>query len=334
MKAVVTGGCGFIGSHVVDLLLAERFDVTVIDNLITGQRSNLEHHADNKHLTIEQLDINDITNQLEGTDYVFHFAGLADILSSIEQPTQYMATNVLGTTVVLEAARKANIKKMVYAASSSCYGNSPAMPTTEQEPISLTQPYALSKYLGEQTALNWAAVYGLPVCAVRIFSAYGPRGPLRTLTGAGVHTPFSVFLAQKMHELPFTVVGDGSQSRDFVYVTDVARAFYAVAEYGIVGESYNCGLGQPSTINELVDILGGEVVYIPKRPGQPECTWANIDKIREATGWKPTVSFADGVQRTVATCAHWQDSPTWEPEALVSATHAWFEALSHTSVIQ
>src|SRR5271169_1001449 len=277
--AVVTGGAGFIGSHMVDCLLGHGYRVRVVDNLSAGKESNLAHHACNPDLALEQLDIRDLAPRASvfaGARFVFHFAGIGDIVPSIERPTEYMATNVQGTVRVLEAARARGVGKFVYAASSSCYGLA-ATPTREDHPIAPQYPYALSKYLGEQTALHWQQVYRLPVNSIRIFNAYGTRVRTTGVYGA----VFGVFLKQKLAGKPFTVVGDGSQSRDFIYASDVATAFLAAGEAKISGERFNVGAGNPQTVNRLVQLLGGEVVYVPKRPGEPDCTFADISKIRK-----------------------------------------------------
>src|SRR6195256_2409949 len=249
--AVVTGGAGFIGSHMVDALLAAGFAVRVIDNLVGGHRSNLDHLKGNSDLACHWQDIRALEPNspiFADARYVFHFAGIGDIVPSIEQPTQYMETNVQGTVRVLECARHARVRKFVYAASSSCYGLA-ATPTREDHPLSPQYPYALSKYQGEQAALHWHQVYCLPVNSIRIFNAYGTR--VRTTGAYGA--VFGVFFRQKLAGKPFTVVGDGSQSRDFLYVTDVAEAFRLAAETERTGEVWNLGAGNPQPVNRLVD---------------------------------------------------------------------------------
>src|SRR5947207_992342 len=235
--AIVTGGAGFIGSHMVDCLLARGFRVRVIDNLVGGRESNLAHHAGNTALSLERLDIRALTPDagvFADASLVFHFAGIGDIVPSIEHPTDYMDTNVQGTVRVLECARYAAVDKFVHAASSSCYGLA-AVPTAEDHPIAPQYPYALSKYQGEQAAFHWYRVYGLPVNSVCIFNAYGPRVRTTGVYGA----VFGVFFRQKLAGKPYTVVGDGTQSRDFIYVTDIARAFLAAAQTAESGERYN-----------------------------------------------------------------------------------------------
>ena len=266
--AVVTGGAGFIGSHMVDLLLARGFAVRVIDNLVGGREENLAHHGAEANLVLEKRDVRSYAPEdplFGGARYVFHFAGIGDIVPSIERPLEYLSANVQGTVHMLECARAAGTAKFVYAASSSCYGLA-SVPTGEDHPIDPRYPYALSKHQGEQAVLHWHLVYGLPVNSVRIFNAYGTRSRTSGAYGA----VFGVFLRQKLAGKPYTVVGDGTQRRDFLYVTDVARAFFAAAETPRSGRIYNLGPGNPQSVNRLVELLGGEVVHIQKRHGEPD----------------------------------------------------------------
>jgi UDP-glucose 4-epimerase len=323
--AVVTGGAGFIGSHLVDLLLARDYDVRVIDNLVGGHLSNLSQHKHNPRLSCFQDDIRGLdpaSKIFDGADYVFHLAAIGDIVPSIERPTEYMDTNVQGTVRVLECARRAGIRKFVYAASSSCYGLA-ATPTAEDHPIAPQYPYALSKYLGEQAVFHWHQVYGLAANSICIFNAYGTR--VRTTGAYGA--VFGVFLRQKLAGQPFTVVGDGTQSRDFIYVTDVAEAFLAAAESDVAGMRFNVGAGKPQSVNRLVELLGGEVVHLPKRPGEPDCTFADITRVTTLLGWRPKVSFEDGVGRMLAEIERWRDAPLWDRESIALATRTWFQYL-------
>jgi UDP-glucose 4-epimerase len=326
--AVVTGGAGFIGSHMVDLLVERGFSVHAIDNMAGGRAANLAQHAGSGDVLLETRDIRDIQPDdaaFRGARYVFHFAGIGDIVPSIERPAEYMSANVQGTVAVLEAARRAGVTKLVYAASSSCYGIA-ATPTREDHPINPLYPYALSKYQGEQAAFHWHKVYGLPVNSVRIFNAYGTRSRTSGAYGA----VFGVFLRQKLAGKPFTVVGDGTQRRDFLYVTDVARAFLAAAETGRVGDFWNLGGGNPQSVNRLIELLGGDKVFIPKRPGEPDVTWADISKIQRELGWAPLVSFEEGVARIVATIDYWREAPLWDPQSIASATETWFKFMQQT----
>lgn len=325
--AVVTGGAGFIGSHMVDLLLERGFHVRVIDNLAGGRLDNLEHHNGNPRLDVHVEDIRAVAPDspiFAGAEFVFHFAGIGDIVPSIEQPTEYMSANVQGTVHALEAARTAGVRKFVYAASSSCYGIATELPTTEHAPIDPEYPYALSKVQGEEAVLHWGRVYHLPVVSIRIFNAYGPRSKTTGVYGA----VFGVFLAQKLNGKPFTVVGDGTQRRDFVFVTDLARAFLAAAQSDRTQEIYNVGAGKPQPVNRLVELLGGDVVHVPKRPGEPDTTWADITKIRTELGWHPQVSFEEGVGEMLKRIDYWREAPVWDPASIERATKTWFTMLS------
>jgi UDP-glucose 4-epimerase len=233
---------------------------------------------------------------------------------------EYMSANVHGTVHMLDCARNAGVNKFVYAASSSCYGLA-STPTSENHPIDTKYPYALSKFQGEQAALHWHTVYKLPVNSIRIFNAYGTRSRTSGAYGA----VFGVFLKQKLAKKPYTIVGDGSQARDFLYVTDVARAFYAAASTDQVGRIYNLGAGKPQSVNRLVELLGGEKTYIPKRPGEPDCTWADITRAKQELSWSPEISFEEGVAKIVANIDYWKNAPLWEPDSIANATKTWFE---------
>jgi UDP-glucose 4-epimerase len=325
--AVVTGGAGFIGSHMVDLLLDRGFTVRVIDNLVGGRLENLADLTNEPRLSVDIRDLRSVDPEdplFSGADYVFHLAGIGDIVPSIERPTEYMSANVMGTVHALEGARAAGVRKFVYAASSSCYGIATELPTTEHAPIRPEYPYALSKYQGEQAVLHWGQVYKLPVVSIRIFNAYGPRSKTSGAYGA----VFGVFLAQKLNGKPFTVVGDGTQRRDFIFVTDLARAFLAAAESGRTQEIYNVGAGNPQPVNRLVELLGGDVVYVPKRPGEPDCTWADIGKIRRELRWEPRVTFEEGVGEMLRKIDYWRQAPVWDPASIERATRTWFTMLS------
>ncbi|MCX5750079.1 MAG: SDR family oxidoreductase [Candidatus Saganbacteria bacterium] len=328
-KTVVTGGAGFIGSHLTEALLKKGYQVVVIDNFSTGRPQNLQHLSSNPLLALVEADINDaakIKGYFDGADYVFHLAALADIVPSIVNPVSYFRSNVDGTMSVLEIVREKcpNLKKFLYTASSSCYGIPDKYPTNEKAEIRPEYPYALTKYLGEQTALHWAKVYKLPVIALRLFNVYGPRSRTSGTYGA----VFGVFIAQKLANKPFTVVGDGKQTRDFTFVTDVVSAFITAAESGVSGEVFNVGSGSHYSVNTLVKILGGEVTHIPKRPGEPDCTFADISKIKKILGWNPKVSFEQGVKVLLDNIEYWRQAPVWTPESIQEATKDWFKYLS------
>ena len=256
-------------------------------------------------------------------EYVFHFAGKGDIVPSIEKPLSYMETNILGTTRVLENCRNKKISKFVYAASSSCYGLAKT-PTKENHKISTQYPYALSKYVGEQTCMHWSKVYSIPVISIRIFNAYGLRVKTTGVYGAA----FGVFLKQKLKNKPYTVVGDGKQKRDFLHVKDVANAFYMAAVSKYKNRIYNLGAGNPKKIIDLVKILKGPYTFIPKRPGEPRCTWANVNRFKKEIRWKPTISFEDGVKEMLGNINNWKDAPLWDQKKIKQATKLWFKHLS------
>ncbi len=324
--SVVTGGAGFIGSHMVERLLADGDAVVAIDSLVNGSLTNLEAVRGHPRLRFERADITDaaaIAPLFEGADRVFHYAALADIVPSIQKPMEYHRANVDGTINVLEAARAAGVRRLVYAASSSCYGLPDAFPTPEDSPIRPMYPYALTKYLAEQYVLYWNRIYGLPTVSLRLFNVYGPR--VRTTGTYGA--VFGVFLAQKLAGEPFTVVGDGSQTRDFTFVTDVVEAFIQASEADVVGEVMNVGSGNTYSVNRLVELLGGEIVYIPKRPGEPDCTFAETARIRERLNWRPAVSFEDGVAEMLRNIDYWREAPVWTPERIDEATKDWFAYL-------
>lgn len=326
--ALVTGGAGFIGSHIVDLLIEKGFEVRVLDNLSGGRLLNLAHHKSNSLLSIHTEDITsiDIKNEIfENVRWLFHLAGIGDIVPSMEKPLNYFHTNSYGTARIAEAAREANIEKVVYAASSSCYGLA-NVPTNELAPINPQYPYALSKHLGELTLFHWHRVYGLPVNSIRVFNAYGPRSRTSGAYGA----VFGVFLKQKLAGKPLTVVGDGNQSRDFIYATDVAKAFVAAANTDKVGEIYNLGYGKPRKIKELTSLLSNEISRIPERPGEPSCTWADITKITSDLDWKPEVSLEEGVSMLIENISYWQDAPLWDEDSISKATQVWFKYLEKT----
>ena len=326
MRTLVTGGCGFIGSHLSEKLLEAGHDVLIVDNLACGRLENIRSFKDSARLDFQQVDIcnrAELRPLFSGVDWVFHLAGLADIVPSIERPDRYFATNVAGTLNVLESARESGVKRVIYAASSSSYGLPEVFPTSETSPIRPLYPYALTKHMGEELVLHWAQTYKLPAISLRLFNVYGPRSRTTGAYGA----VFGVFLAQKINKRPYTVVGDGKQTRDFTYVTDVAKAFIVAAESKIFGEAMNVGSGGHYSINRLVDLLGGDVEFIPKRPGEPNCTFADITKIERSLGWKAQVLFEDGVSRMLEGLDDWKGAPVWSPAAIEQATASWFRYL-------
>jgi len=324
--ALITGAAGFIGSHLADALTARGVQVTALDNMANGRPENLAQALGSGHCRLAWADITDfeaIREHFRGVDTVFHLAGLADIVPSVENPRPYLRANVGGTVNVLEAARGAGVERLVYAASSSCYGIPDATPTPETAELRPQYPYALSKRLGEDCVLHWGQVYGLEVNSLRLFNVYGPRAQTHGAYG-GV---FKVFLPQKLAGRPFTIVGDGTQVRDFVHVADVARAFVAAAECGSHGEAFNVGSGAPQSVNRLADLLGGERVHLPKRPGEPDATWADTGKITGLLGWRPAISFEDGIAEMLGRIEDYRSAILWDSASIGQATRAWFDNL-------
>ena len=327
MKTIVTGGAGFIGSHLTELLLEKGHSVLVLDNFIAGRPENLTHLKNNPKLKIVQADVlefDKIKDHFKGVDWIFHLAALSDIIPSIKEPLKYHKNNVDGTVSVLEASRQAGVKRFIYAASSTCYGLAEIFPTPETAPIKPEYPYALTKYLGEQIALHWCKVYKLPVVSLRSFNVYGPRSRTSGTYGA----VFGVFLAQKLAGKPYTVVGDGNQTRDFTFVKDVVKAFLAAAESDDIGEIFNVGSGNTYSVNQIVSLLGGPVTFIPKRPGEPDCTFADISKIKKMIGWQPAISLEEGIKILLDNIDYWREAPVWTPESIAEATKEWFKLLA------
>jgi UDP-glucose 4-epimerase len=307
-----------------DRLLALGHTVTGLDSLITGRLANLETAKTyNTFNFLEQETAAIAPSTLEGIDWVFHLAGLADLVPSIQNPGKYYHANVHSTFALLDACRHAQIQRFIYTASSTCYGIPDQYPTPETYPCSPEHPYALTKYLGEQLVMHWAKVYSLPALSLRLFNVYGPRSRTTGAYGA----VFGVFLAQKLAGQPFTVVGDGTQTRDFTFVIDVVEAFVKAAESDLTGEIINICSGEPQSVLTLVDLLEGPITHIPKRPGEPDCTWGDIAKAKTLLGWQPQVSFPEGVSQMLANINMWREAPVWTPDSIQEATKEWFERL-------
>ena len=325
MTAIITGGAGFLGSNLVDKLVKEGHEVLVLDNLSTGQLKNLDH-SKNK-IKFINIDLSKKTSELKEifkkSDWVFHLAGLADIVPSIIEPKKYFNSNVLGTINVLEAAREKNFKSFIYAASASCYGIPKKYPTPEDSQIDTQYPYALTKNIGESLVMHYAKVYKMPNTSLRFFNVYGPRSRTTGAYGA----VFGVFLAQKISNMPLTIVGDGNQTRDFIHVYDLVEAIFKVAKKNPEKKIYNLGSGIEVTVNRIAELIGGEKIYIPKRPGEPDRSCADISKIKKDIIWEPTIDIENGVKTLLDKIDNWKEAPVWTPEKIQIATQEWFKLL-------
>lgn len=324
VKVLITGGAGFIGSHLLEFLYQKGFEVTIIDNLSTGRMENISDLGCSYHFIEADLSkkSSSWTSVVRDMDYIFHLASLADIVPSIENPIDYFNSNVMSTINLLSEVDTKKIKKFIYAASSSCYGLPSEFPTSEDDEISPQYPYALTKYMGEELVMHWSKLYGLPAISTRFFNVYGTRSRTSGTYGA----VFGVFLAQRLANSPLTIVGDGSQTRDFTYVTDVVEGMYLAAKSDLSGEIFNLGSGKPQSINYLADLIGGAKVYIPKRPGEPDITHSNIDKAIRCLGYTPKVSFEEGVRKVLENINYWASAPVWTPTSISKATQEWFDA--------
>jgi UDP-glucose 4-epimerase len=317
MRCIVTGGAGFIGSHLVERLVADGHDVVAIDNLSVGRLQNLSKVQSHPRFAFARLDVTEaepLAAVFEGAHRVFHLAALADIVPSIERPREYFRANVDGTFNVCEAARDAGVERFIYAASSSCYGVPDTYPTSEVAEIRPAYPYVM----------HWSRVYDVPSISLRFFNVYGPRARTSGSYGA----VFGVFLAQKMAGKPFTIVGDGSQTRDFTYVSDIVDGLVAAGDSDVTGEAINLGSGDTYSVNLLADLLGGPRVFIPKRPGEPATTFADTSKGKLLLHWRAKISFDVGVAKMLERLDDWRDAPVWNPETIAAATQEWFAHLS------
>ena len=323
-KYIVTGGAGFIGSHLVEALVKKNKKVLILDNLSTGRINNIKSFK-NK-IRFINCDISREGNwmkEFRGKCIVFHLASLADIVPSIENPIKYFESNVKGTLNVLNSCRKAKVLKFVYSASSSCYGIPKNYPTKENEKVDPKFPYALTKKMGEDLIIHWAKVYKIPFISLRLFNVYGTRSRTAGTYGA----MFGVFLAQKLAKKPYTIVGNGRQTRDFTYVSDVVDAFIKASRSNLKNEILNVGSGKTISILEIVNLLKGEKTYIKKRPGEPDCTFANIKKIKQKLNWKPKINIKQGIQILLDDINYWKKAPVWTPKKINKATKLWFKHL-------
>ena len=251
-------------------------------------------------------------------------AAIADIVPSIDNPMPYCNTNIMGTIKVLEAMRYNKVKKIIYTASSSCFGIPKKYPTNEREKIDTRYPYAFSKYIGELTIKHWARVYKLNYISLRLFNVFGTRSRTTGSYGAVM----GVFLKQVLSKKSLTVVGDGQQKRDFIDVRDVVsaliKALYLKSKKNYV---LNIGSSKPVKIIDLVKLLSKNYIFIPKRPGEPNITYANIDKSKKILKWKPKIKFESGLQKLVDNIDYWKNAPLWSKSSIKKETKNWFKFL-------
>ena len=296
-NSVITGGAGFVGSNLVDRLVSIGHKVIVLDNFVSGKKSNLSHHSE-KNVKIIKIDISDknLDKYFKKADYIFHLAALAQIIPSFKDPNKYFKNNVIGTLNVLKAAKKVKIKKLIYAASSSCYGAPKKFPTSEKDKIDLKHPYAETKFIGEELVMRYASIFKMPNISFRFFNVYGPR-----LNVSGQYSAvIGNFLTQTKNRKPLTVVGDGKQTRDFIHVDDLINAFIQVIKSKSVNKIYNLGSGKRTSINTIAKIFGGKKKFIPIRPGEPKNSVANIKKVKKEINWKPKISIEQGIKNLLS----------------------------------
>ncbi len=319
--ALVTGCAGFIGSHMCDYLLKKNFTVYGIDNLSSGKFKNIKH-IKSKNFKFSKLDIKNSKFFLKRKkiDYIFHFAGNGELIPSIDNPIKYLKNNTINTAYLLDQVikNKIRLKKFVYAASSTCYGINNSK-TNEKAKISIEHPYALSKYLGELCVMHWAKIYNIPSVSIRIFNAYGTRSRTSNVYGAVI----GVFLRQKISNYPLTIVGDGTQKRDFLYVTDVCDAFYKAAINKSNIEIFNLGFGKSKSVNYLASLINDKKINIPWRPGEPKKTEADINKISNILKWKPTIDLKEGINLVLKNINYWKKAPLWTRKSIKNATQNW-----------
>jgi len=333
-KFIVTGGAGFIGSHLCELLLKKNHKVVCIDNLENGSKKNISRILNHKNFKLVISDINKIdfkNDNFKKVDCIFHLAALADIVPSIEEPLKYFNTNFNGTINILELIRRNKIKKIIYAASSSCYGipefiNKKVKTVGEEFPTNPLYPYAESKFLAECVIQHWSKVYDFDFVSLRLFNVFGPKSRSGRHYGAVIGT----FITQHLNKKPFTVVGNGKQTRDFVYVDDVVNAFYLSLNKKIKNEIINIGLSKAVTVNYLTKLIDSKnkIVYLPERPGEPKNILSNNYKAKIILKWKPKYTFEKGIEIVKKNKLYWKNAPLWTRNNIKKATKNWFKYLT------
>ncbi len=298
-RSIITGGAGFIGSNLTDHLVRIGHKVIVLDNFVSGKKKNLSHikKQDVKIIKIDISKSKNLDKYFKGAHYVFHLAALAQIIPSIKNPKKYFKNNVIGTLRVVEAAKRAKIKKFVYAASSSCYGTPKKLPTSEKDKIDLKNPYAATKFIGEEIVMRYASMFKMPNISLRFFNVYGPRLNISGQYSAVIGN----FFSQKKNNKALTIVGDGTQTRDFIHVDDLINACVKVIKSKKINKIYNLGSGKKTSINTIAKIFSGKKKFIANRPGEAKNSLADISKIKKDTKWKPAISVEEGIKRLLKT---------------------------------
>jgi len=289
-KVIVTGGAGFVGSNLVDALIERGDEVIILDNLSTGKKENLNEKA--KFIEVDLRNLEEIKPYFNGVDYVFHCAALARVQLSIVDPVKYNDHNVNGTLNVLVAAKDAGVKKVVYSASSSAYGNQPIMPLTEDLSANPISPYGLQKYIGEEYCRLFSYVYKLPTVCLRYFNVFGPR-----MVKEGAYASVvAIFLSQKEKGEPLTIVGDGEQQRTYTFVKDIVRANLLAAESDINdGRAINAGQSNEYSVNQIAAMVGGETIHLPPRI-EPRRNLCDNSLAKKLLGWEPEVKLEDWIK--------------------------------------
>jgi UDP-glucose 4-epimerase len=321
-KILITGGAGFIGSHLVESLIKKN-KIIIIDDLSTGNMKNLEKVISHKNLKFIKKDLNSkkLDKYFKNVSIVYHLAAQSDIIPSVRNPKKYFDSNVNATVNLLEYCKKYDVRKIVYAASSSCYGVPKKYPTNENEKIDTRYPYSFTKYIAEQTLLHWGQIYNINIKSLRLFNVFGPR--VRTIGHYGAM--FGVFLAQKANKFPLTIVGDGKQMRDFTFVSDVVDAFILAGKTKTDKKIFNIGTGKPVSINYVASLISKNKINIPKRPGEPDKTYANILLAKKDLKYYPKVKFKDGLKVMLDGLSSWKKAPLWTKKSIKKNTKDWFK---------
>jgi UDP-glucose 4-epimerase len=295
MKAIVTGGNGFIGSHMVDFLVEKGWEVVVIDDNSAECNSQFYYNDKAQNHKINICDYDAIEPLFENADYVFHMAAESRIQPSILNPVYAAKVNVEGTCCVLQAARKKGVKRVVYSGTSSAYGLKNQPPLSETMPNDCLNPYSVTKCGGEELCKMYSKLFGLDTTILRYFNVYGVRSPLK-----GQYAPVvGLFFKQYFSGQDLTVVGDGLQRRDFTHVQDVVMANYLAATHDekLNGEIFNIGSGTNISVIEIANIISDKIVHIPPREGEARETLANIDKVTSTLNWKPTIPIEEWLEK-------------------------------------